>query len=124
LQRDLKISGISPQRFKELDAFCKQYPEKCQKLKEIRNPLGAQNLSGMPSGSSVDSQTESAAIRAYPLSKDTELIEQTALKVSSRLYQQIICYVTTGRRQFDTRAENRLFVALVKDFYAELHKKR
>ena len=45
-KRRIKLDqyNISKFAYDELSAFCKQYPEKKQKLTEMRNPLKAQQL--------------------------------------------------------------------------------
>jgi hypothetical protein len=95
-KRDLKLDeyNISKFAYRELNNFCLQYPEKKQKLLDMRNPLKAQQYSDMPHGSGVSDPTAAAAIRAAALAKDTELIEQTAIEADAGIYQYIILAVT------------------------------
>jgi len=95
-RRDIKLDEYSISKFayRELSNFCLQYPEKVKKLKDLRNPLKSQQYSDMPHGSGVGDPTMESAIRAAQLSKDTELIEQTAIETDSGIYQYIILAVT------------------------------
>jgi homoserine kinase len=95
-KRDIKLDeyNISKYAYRELSNFCLQYPEKKQKLLDMRNPLKAQQYSDMPHGSGVGDPTAAAAIRAAALAKDTELIEQTAIEADAGIYQYIILAVT------------------------------
>ena len=95
-KRDIKLDEykISKFAYRELSNFCLQYPEKIKSLKDLRDPLKAQQYSDMPHGSGVGDPTMEAAIRAAQLSKDTELIEQTALETDAGIYQYIILAVT------------------------------
>jgi hypothetical protein len=95
-KRDLKLDeyNISKYAYRELSNFCLQYPEKKQRLLDMRNPLKAQQYSDMPHGSGVSDPTAAAAIRAAALAKDTELIEQTAIEADAGIYQYIILAVT------------------------------
>ena len=95
-RRDIKLDKykISKFAYRELSNFCLQYPEKIKKLKDLRNPLKAQQYSDMPHGSGVGDPTMESATRAAQLSKDTELIEQTAIETDSGIYQYIVLAVT------------------------------
>lgn len=95
-RRDIKLDeyNISKFAYRELSNFCLQYPEKIKRLKDLRSPLKAQQYSDMPHGSGVGDPTMESAIRAAQLSKDTELIEQTAVETDPGIYQYIILAVT------------------------------
>jgi len=95
-KRDIKLDEykISKFAYRELSNFCLQYPEKIKNLKDLRDPLKAQQYSDMPHGSGVGDPTMESAIRAAQLSKDTELIEQTAIETDTGIYQYIILAVT------------------------------
>jgi hypothetical protein len=95
-KRDIKLDSYNISRFayRELSNFCLQYPEKKQKLLDMRNPLKCQQYSDMPHGSGVGEPTAIAAERAAKLSIDTELIEQVAIEADSSIYQYIILGVT------------------------------
>lgn len=95
-KRDLKLNeyGISKFAYRELSDFCLQYPEKKKKLSDLRNPLKAQQYSDMPHGSGVGNPTLESAMKAAQLSRDTELVEQTALEADAGICQYIILAVT------------------------------
>jgi hypothetical protein len=86
--------SISKCVYYELKAFCLDYPEKKRKLADLRNPLKCQTYSDMPHGSTTGNPTAAAAERAARLSKDCEVIEQTAIKALPDAYQQLIKNVT------------------------------
>jgi len=95
-KRRLKLDdfGITKYAYDELKAFCLQYPEKKRKIADLHSPLKCQQYSDMPHSSGVGEPTAQAAERAAELSKDCELIEQTAITVDSEMYQYILLSVT------------------------------
>ena len=95
-KRDINLDKyqISKFAYRELSNFCLQYPEKKQKLTELRNPLQCQSYSDMPHGSSVTDPTARQAEQCAKLSVDTEMIEQVAIETDSGIYQYIILGVT------------------------------
>ena len=102
-KRDIKLDnyGISKWAYRELYNWCLQYPEKKRILLDLRNPLGCQQYSDMPHSSMPGDTTASAAVRAAKLSIDTELIEQTAIRVLPDAYQELIKAVTDGTYRFE-----------------------
>ena len=95
-KRDIKLDqyNISKFAYRELSNFCLQYPEKKQKLNELRNPLQCQSYSDMPHGSTVGDPTGRQAEQCAKLSRDTELIEQVAIEALPDAYQELIKNVT------------------------------
>lgn len=95
-KRDLKLDqyNIGVYAYRELHNFCLQYPHKKQQLADLRSPYNSPQITGLPHGNDVSQPTENYAERAAILSKDCELIEQTAIEVSSDDYQCIILSVT------------------------------
>ena len=104
--RDLKIDSLSRNRRRELEYFCLQYRDKIEILKELCCPLGAQDLSGMPTGGDVTSSTEAAAINLEAVRDKTmheiRLIEQAAIYAYPEKYQELLEYVTTKRNKKET----------------------
>jgi hypothetical protein len=100
-KRDLKLDdyNISKWRYKELQGFCNQYPEKKQKLAEL-HCLKSPPFSDMPHGSGVTDPTARQGEQAAKLSADCELIEQTAIAVLPEASQQLIKAVTDDTYRF------------------------
>lgn len=109
---DLKLSkfNISKFLYRELYNFCHQYPEKKDKLKALYGIQGGIGT-GMPRANNISNPTEKQAMLALSISKDLELIENTAKEIDIVIYQRILdnaCYgipyekmiVPMGRRQF------------------------
>ncbi len=94
--RDIKLEkyGISVFEYRELHNFCLQYSDKKKRIAELRNPLKSQQYTDMPHGSDVGNPTEQAALIAASLSKDCDLIEQTAIETDGGIYQYLILGVT------------------------------
>lgn len=113
----LKIPSMSHNRAKELDYFCRQYWEKKEKLQDVRNPLKAQNLTGMPKGE-TSSTTEFAALIAMTISEDIKAIEQSAMAVTPN-HKRLLLYVTGKIKGHG----NLIVAAQIKEFYKNLDKR-
>lgn len=112
-KRDLNLSKckISKYRYRELRNFCLQYGDKKQELATLRG-LSAVSCDGMPHGSAANNPTQSKAEKATRLSKDIELIEQTAIEADGSIYRSLLANISNtdmpyevlpvpcGRRQF------------------------
>lgn len=77
-RRELKLDdyGISLKRYKELKAFCEQYPEWMEQMKFVKN-------------------NETGRINKEKLRRKCEIVEQAAIEASADLYPFIIksvCY--------------------------------
>lgn len=98
-ERDLKLDeyAISKYAYEELKAFCLQYPEKKRKIADLHNPIRSINYDGMPHGTNPGEPTAAAAEQAAKLSKDCEIIEQSAIEADSGIYQEILKNVTHPR---------------------------
>ena len=92
---ELDSYNISKHRYKELANFCLQYREFIQEKNECYYSSGKQ-LNKMPKGNYISNPTANKAERAYKLSKNIELIEQTAIEASGELYPWILQAVTAG----------------------------
>lgn len=112
-RKDLKLDkyNISPEKYRELKYFCKQYEEKKANIQYGITAIN-QDKSGASDG--IGSPTEAQALRNERYLKEVELIEQTAIEVDSELKEYIIKAVTQdltyeylnvpcGRRQFYTK---------------------
>jgi hypothetical protein len=112
-RRDLQLDSyeISKYAYRELFNFCRQYPDKKAKLRDLRS-LSIIPMSGMPHGSGASTPTESKGMLAAKISTDCELIEQTAIEADAEIYSWLIKNVSEegltweylnppkGRRQF------------------------
>ena len=76
-ERDLSLGcyEISRERYRELKYFCRQYPEKKQKLTDARD-LSGQNWDGMPHASTVGDPTGRRAEKALRYAEDVALIDR------------------------------------------------
>lgn len=101
-KRDLKLDkyGISKHRYRELYNFCLQYKEFIREKNSCYS-LDSKNLDGMPRGGGVSDTTANKAERAYKLSKNIELIEQTAIESSGDLYQWMLKAVSEDLTWYD-----------------------
>lgn len=97
-RRDLQLDqyGISKARYRELYYFCLQYREMIAE-KQACYTLDGRPLDGMPRGKTKTDPTAKKAERAYVLSKNIELIEQTAIEAAGNLYPWILEAVTKGK---------------------------
>lgn len=122
--------GISKYRYRELKNFCLQYPDK---LKALSYGLtsGGDDVS-IRSGK-VGRPTESRAIRNARYSKDTGMIEQSAIAASPEIYPWIIASVTEDLNYEELLAHTSLgpvpinrfdFYGVRRLFYSILDKKR
>ena len=95
-KRDLKLDeyDIGKYAYRELHNFCLQYPEKKKRLADLRNPYRSPQITGMPRGTGAGDPTVTSAERAALLSKDCELIEQTAIEIGGEEYQCLLLAVT------------------------------
>lgn len=101
---DLSEYGISDAAAQELRFFCLRYPEMVRRLADLRNPLHAMNYDGMPHGSGTVEPTAEAAEKAADISRDCEMIEQSAIEADSEIYQWLLDAVTHGNSYTYERA--------------------
>lgn len=131
-KRDLKLDeySIGKYAYRELHNFCLQYPHKKAQLADLRSPYKSPQITGMPHGNDVGQPTENNAERAAILSEECEMIEQTALEVSSGDYQCIVLAVTQDIPWYYLRALKGLatyekgFRKEMRQFYYLLAKKK
>lgn len=122
--------GISKHAFEELRAFCLQYSEKKEKLKDALC-LKSPNLSGMPHGTGVSDPTAKAAALYEKYKRDTELIEKTAEEVAPEISKYIILNVTSEncppwvlKAQYGMEAGEKYFNKMRRKFYFYLAQKK
>lgn len=119
--------GISRYRYDELEAFCRQYPDKRAQADALADVKSAWNTDGGGGGRENASPVERAAIRRERLLDDCELIEQTAMRIEGgKWYTSLLlncCYgcpygrlepetLPTSRREAYFAARRAFFVAL------------
>jgi len=85
---------MSKHRFFELYHFCMQYNEWKDELKYNTDTIGSICNDGMPRSSNITDGTGQLGIRRAILSKNCEIVEQTAIETDSEIYQYIIKAVT------------------------------
>lgn len=85
--------GISPYRYRELKAFCRQYREKKDR---IQYGLSAVIQDGQPHGKSVGNPTERQAIENQRYSEDVHMIEDAAKRANPDIAEYILRSVTDG----------------------------
>ena len=96
-ERPLRMEkyGVSPERYAELKAFCRQYPEKKRKADSL---LGAKSpiLTGMPRGSGGTDPVHRAAEKRERLLRDVNLIETAAAETKGGAWARALirncCY--------------------------------
>lgn len=96
-RRDLSLDqyGISKHRYRELMNFVLQYNE-FKAEKAACYSLDNRPMDGTPHGSGTSDPTAQKAERAYKLSKNIELIEQTAIEAAGAYHMYILRAVTEG----------------------------
>lgn len=121
----LEKNGISHDKYMELKYFCKQYPEKKEKLCSL-SELKAVTYSGMPHGTEIDKPTERMALLKERLQNDIALIEQTAIEADSSIYQEILKNVTEGISYFylDVPCSKKYFYHAKDKFFILLAEKK
>ncbi|MGE4213788.1 MAG: hypothetical protein AB7E42_03300 [Anaerotignaceae bacterium] len=95
MTKDYNINKISKNKYKELQYFCLQYKEKKDRINSMCY-ISAVQVTGMPHGSGISNPTAQQGEEIAELKRDIELIEQTAIAVSSEFYQQLIENATKG----------------------------
>ena len=87
--------GIDKWEYRELMAFCRQYP---RKKREAQNLLGVSSpdMSGMPKGNKIGNPTEAAALKRLKYLNDIELIECSAMETQNGIWYEALiqncCY--------------------------------
>lgn len=116
-----KEYDISKNKYRELKYFCLQYKEKKDRLKSMCH-ISAVQITGMPHGSSISNPTATQGEGIAQLKKDIEVIEQTAIEVSSEFYQYILENVTKDVpwEYLDIPMSRRSFYRLRRKFFYNL----
>ncbi|WP_304508932.1 hypothetical protein [Anaerotignum sp.] len=94
-ERDLKILELSPNRYRELKYFCRQYREKQSQLRSITE-LSSPSFGGCGGGNKTSDRTADTACRRAQLERDIEIIVQSAIEADSEIYPYIITNVVDG----------------------------
>lgn len=122
--------GISENAYNELRAFCLQYSEKKEKLKDALC-LKSPSFSGMPHGSGVSDPTAKAAAIYDKYKSDIDLIENTAKEVAPEIAKYIILNVTSEncppwmlKTQYGMEAGEKYFCKKRRLFYYNLAVKK
>lgn len=96
--RDIKLDkyDISPNRYRELKYFCRQYREKQSRLRSLTE-IASPAFDGIgSSGGALSDRTAATALKRVELERDIALIEQTAIEADAEIYQYIISNVADG----------------------------
>jgi hypothetical protein len=89
--------GISRERYNELRAFCRQYPEWKSEASSLLG-VGAQQYSDMPHGSDVGDPVARAAMKRLYLMEKIAMVERVAGQVDGgRWYAALIQHCCMGR---------------------------
>lgn len=86
--------NISKHKFYELYHFCLQYDEWKDELKYATDTVKSKVITDMPQGTGTGDATSDLAIRRAKLSRQCDLLEDTAKEVDSDLWEYIIKGVT------------------------------
>ncbi len=92
---------ISKHRFYELYHYCLQYKEWKDELKYSTDTVKSIQISDMPHGSGTGDATSSLAMRRAQLSRQCELIEETAKEVDAELWEYILKGVTDENASYN-----------------------
>lgn len=97
--RDLKLQdyNISPDRYRELKYFCKQYREKQSQLRSITE-LSSPCIDSNGGGNKISDRTGNTALKRLGLVKELEIIEQSAMEAGNEFYPYILSNVVDGVR--------------------------
>lgn len=93
---DLEKYGISKHRYRELKAFCMQYQEWKEFLKNNNDTVKSLEITDMPLCHGNSDQTCSLATKRAELSKNIEMIEKCAEKSSIEFKNNLIQNVCNG----------------------------
>lgn len=117
-KRDLALSGfgISAFRYRELSYFCLQYPEKRRAVRELYG-LTPPEMTGLPKRGGVSRPTEGRALKIARLTRDCELIDQTAKEIDPYIAPALVANVTTGITYEQMRARGREIPCGRRQFY-------
>lgn len=125
--RDLKLQdyNISPNRYRELKYFCKQYREKQSQLRSITE-LSSPGFGGGGGGNKISDRTGNTALKRLGLEKELEIIEQSAMEAGSEFYSYILSNVVDGIRYeyLDAPMSRRAFFRMKLKFFGILSTKK
>jgi len=125
-KRDLKIYGLSTNRYRELKYFCLQYYEWKEQLRQLGCGISAYEVTGMPKSNTVAKPTESVALKRAELEKNISLIESAAKQASPIMYKEILKNVSQDipYRYLNVPCCLKSFYKIRKEFFIILDKKK
>lgn len=94
--RELKIPGMNRWRYRELQAYCRQYPEWARKAEGYLQAK-TQILSDMPKATRSISEVEYAVLKREKYLQRMQIIEQCAKEADPCLHKAIIQNVCYGK---------------------------
>ena len=125
--RDLKLQdyNISPNRYRELKYFCKQYREKQLQLRSITE-LSSPGFDSNGGGNKISDRTGNTALRRLQLEKELEIIEQSAMEAGNEFYPYILNNVVNGVRyeHLEVPMSRRAFFRMKLKFFGILSTKK
>ena len=97
-KRDLRLEkyGISKNRYDELQAFARQYPEWREELEHKQDTVGSPNIDGMPKGTKLSDATGSLATRRTMLSRKCSVVEEALEEAGGDLMMYLFYGVCQG----------------------------
>lgn len=125
--RDLKMQNynISPDRYRELKYFCKQYREKQLQLRSITE-LSSPGFDSNGRGNKLSDRTGETALKRVQLERDLEIIQQSAMEAGNEFYPYILNNVVDGIRyeHLDVPMSRRAFFRMKLKFFGILSTKK
>lgn len=119
--------GISRERYNELRAFCRQYPEWKSEASSLLG-VGAQQYSDMPHGTDVSDPVARAAMKRMHLAEKIEMVERVAHSVGEgRWYAALIQHCCMGKSLdcidpvLIPTSNRNAFYAIRREFFIALH---
>lgn len=98
---NLEKYGITQRRYEEMRAFCLQYPEWQEKLKDIRSLRGVSTDREVVQSGMVGNPTEKAALSSMIYTQKIEAVERalkTVVGDEQGIYEPMLLNITRGVR--------------------------
>lgn len=95
-RKDIKLDAYNIGRYayREMLFFCLQYNDKKRELACLLHPYSSPTITDMPHSNSIGDPTGKNAVKAATLSKDIEMIEQSAIEACPEEYEYLLTAVT------------------------------